>query len=127
MTGAKATIGGRSVPVEGEPPRGTRLVLVTEDADTMFFGRDDSGRRLTFEWGQPDAHGWYSPTITSHDDDRLSVTPTGAASAREEELRAAIAWEVAEMYRDGTLEPMPITTTREITDRIMRAVLAAEG
>lgn len=57
------------------PPPGTRLVLVTEDADTLFFVRDDRGNRLTFEWGEPDAHGWYAPTITAHYDDVLPAAP----------------------------------------------------
>jgi hypothetical protein len=77
------------------------------------------------EWAREHAVPGLPPDLSTRDP--YAATPTGAASAREEELRAAIAWEVAEMYRDGTLEPMPITTTREITDRIMRAVLAAEG
>lgn len=51
------------------PPEGTRLVLVIEDADTLFFGRSDRGNRLTFVWGEPDENGWYTPTITEHFDE----------------------------------------------------------
>ncbi len=68
-----------------EPPAGTRLVLVSEDAATLFFGRNGLGDLLTFEWGEPDEHGWYAPTITQHPDDN----PIRAAEAREARLRAA--------------------------------------
>ena len=68
------------------PPRNTRLVLVTEDADTLFFGRSDAGNLLTFEWGTPDENGWYTPTITEHSDQPLpdlARLRTIEAAARE--------------------------------------------
>ena len=50
---------------------GTRLVVVSEDIDTLFVGRNEHGDRLTFEWGEPDERGWYTPTITQHTDDNI--------------------------------------------------------
>lgn len=46
------------------PPPGTRLVLVSEDALELFGTRTEDGDRLSFEWGEPDENGWYSPIVT---------------------------------------------------------------
>ena len=53
------------------PPAGTRLVLFREDIADLLVGRDEQGNRLTFEWGEPDEHGWYSPTVKVDYDDNL--------------------------------------------------------
>lgn len=83
-------------------PPGTRLVLVAEDADHLFFGRDDAGNRLTFEWGQPDEHGWYTPTITAHYDDNL---------------RSDVRDEVAERFLAAVLErPRTFALAVRVTD-----------
>jgi len=50
------------------PPRGTRLVLVSENLLETIGTRTADGRRLSFEWGEPDENGWYAPSITQHDD-----------------------------------------------------------
>lgn len=76
-------------PVTEAPPRGTRLVLVSEDVTEIFAARSAEGRRLTFEWGEPDEHGWYTPAITEHDDDNLA---TQAAAAERARLREAVEW-----------------------------------
>jgi hypothetical protein len=51
-----------------KPPPGTRLVVASENLLDDFGTRDNEGRALTFEWGEPDEHGWYTPTFTSHED-----------------------------------------------------------
>lgn len=42
--------------VSAAPPPDTRLVLMSDE----LFKQLGSGR---VEWGEPDEHGWYSPTI----------------------------------------------------------------
>jgi hypothetical protein len=39
-----------------EPPPGTRLVLMSDELFEML-GAD------RVEWGEPDEHGWYVPTV----------------------------------------------------------------
>lgn len=60
-------------------PPGTRLVIVAEDADRLFFGRSESGDLLTFEWGEPDELGRYTPIITAHHHDNLLAELVQAA------------------------------------------------
>ncbi len=66
-----------------QPPEGTRLVIVTDNLLDFIGTRSERGNRLSFEWGEPDEHGWYTPTITEHADDNL-------AQAERERLRLAV-------------------------------------
>jgi hypothetical protein len=50
----------------GVPPEGTRLVLMSE-ALALELGAS------RVEWGEPDEHGWYTPTLYS--DDRRKPAP----------------------------------------------------
>jgi hypothetical protein len=43
--------------------------------------RDADGRRLTFEWGEPDEHGWYTPTITTHEPGLIEEAIAGVTEA----------------------------------------------
>ncbi len=70
-------------PRDATPPPGTRLVIVAVDFLEHWGTRNERGDRLTFEWGEPDEHGWYTPTITEHYDDNL-------VRSRDAELRAAM-------------------------------------
>src|ERR1019366_2617694 len=54
---------------QAAPPPHTRLVIMADDLLSMIGTRADNGDRLTFEWGEPDEHGWYTPAITQHSDD----------------------------------------------------------
>ena len=48
-----------------EAPQGTRLVLMSEELmDKLAEPRE--GYTVTWEWGEPDEHGWYTPTFTEH-------------------------------------------------------------
>jgi hypothetical protein len=51
-----------------QPPAGTRLILASEDLFVLFGTRDAAGNRLSYEWGEPDEHGWYTPTVATHVD-----------------------------------------------------------
>lgn len=51
------------IPAPRTPP-GTRLVLMTETLMDALATFTEDGRRITFEWGEPDEHGWYAPTFT---------------------------------------------------------------
>jgi hypothetical protein len=64
------------------PPEGTRLVLVGVEFLSQFGTRTDSGDFITAEWGEPDEHGWYTPTFTAHADDN----PTQALRDRVADL-----------------------------------------
>lgn len=46
------------------PPPGTRLILASEDLFDLFGTRTEDGAQLSYEWGEPDANGWYMPTFT---------------------------------------------------------------
>ena len=47
--------------VEGPsaPPPGTKLVLMSDE----LFELIAAPQHMNVEWGEPDEHGWYSPTI----------------------------------------------------------------
>jgi len=49
------------------PPPGLRLVLMADDLLEQMGTRTEDGARLSFEWGEPDSNGWYTPVITRHD------------------------------------------------------------
>jgi hypothetical protein len=53
-------------PTRALPPDGQRLVLVSGDLLDLIGTRSERGNRLSYEWGEPDEHGWYTPTITEH-------------------------------------------------------------
>jgi hypothetical protein len=77
-------------------PEGTRLVLISEELARLWGTRTESGDLLTFEWGEPDGNGWYTPTFTAHADDN----PTQALRDRVAELEHRIrdfaeTWHVA--------------------------------
>jgi hypothetical protein len=55
------------------PPEGTRLILATTDVLPEWGTRTDDGRRLTAEWGEPDANGWYSPTFTASGEPEIAT------------------------------------------------------
>jgi hypothetical protein len=50
-----------------EPPAGTRLVLMS-DGVMDELARPREGYTVTWEWGEPDANGWYTPTFTERED-----------------------------------------------------------
>ena len=58
-----------------EPPR--RLILADEGILERLGTRTERGEKITAEWGEPDEHGWYTPTFTVHYDD-VRTAPTFA-------------------------------------------------
>ena len=85
------------------PPEGTRLIVISEALAESWGTRTESGDLLTFEWGEPDANGWYAPTFTAHTDDN----PTQALRDRVAELEHRIrdfaeTWHVASGH-DGSV------------------------
>jgi hypothetical protein len=64
------------------PPRGTKLVLMSDELmDALARTEERDGRRVTWVWGEPDEHGWYTPTFTEHRDD--AAIPSSDAGAAE--------------------------------------------
>ena len=61
---ARAGDGLRAM-LDMEARRGTRPVLVGEGV--FDAARTDDGRVVTVDWGEPDEHGFYTPTFTAHD------------------------------------------------------------
>ena len=49
------------------PPDGTRLVLMSEELMDVL-ARPREGYAVTWQWGEPDENGWYTPTFTEHAD-----------------------------------------------------------
>jgi hypothetical protein len=50
-----------------------RLVKMTWTLMQEILSRDAQGYLVTWEWGEPDAQGFYVPMLTHHEDDRLGV------------------------------------------------------
>jgi len=74
-------------------PERNRLVLVGVEFLSQFGSRTASGDFLTAEWGEPDEHGWYTPTFTAHADDnpiRDAEEREAALLTRVEELESAL-------------------------------------
>ena len=58
---------------------GTRLVEITPEASEVFSRmRDDRGRRIVVEWGEPDQEGLWTPSFTRVDDHWLEAEKTKA-------------------------------------------------
>jgi hypothetical protein len=66
---APITQAPRDVAGSGGPPEGTRLVLVS---DGLF----EALGATSVDWGEPDEHGWYTPTL-------YRATPTTQAPREE--------------------------------------------
>lgn len=47
-----------------QAPDGYRLVLVSDNLLETFGTRNSDGDPLSFEWGEPDENGWYTPVVT---------------------------------------------------------------
>lgn len=47
----------------------------------QWLTRDAAGYLLTWSWGEPDADGFYTPTVTTHADDRLGELDAAWAAA----------------------------------------------
>jgi hypothetical protein len=56
-----------------KPPKGTRLILATENLLDMWGTRTEDGYRITAEWGLPDKNGWYTPVFRIDYTDRLPI------------------------------------------------------
>lgn len=59
---------------------GERLVRVSENLFDFIGTRTADGKRLSYEWGEPDAEGCYTPTITEVDDGMAVVPAADRAS-----------------------------------------------
>jgi hypothetical protein len=76
---------------QGAVPEGRRLILAAEDILEYFGTRTERGEKLTAEWGEPDEHGWYTPTFTVHYDDVPAQSEDRAEPGlRADSLRAAL-------------------------------------
>lgn len=70
------------------PPEGTVRVLVTPEVMEQMVVRDHLGRRLTWDWGEPNEFGDHTPTISvALDDPSAQDIEDGAALRR---LREAL-------------------------------------
>jgi hypothetical protein len=66
---------------DGVIPEPDRKVLMSPVLMDEWASRDADGYRLTWDWGEPDASGCYTPTITRHNDDRLGELDAAWAEA----------------------------------------------
>jgi hypothetical protein len=58
-------------PAEPAPFRPPRKVWMAPDLMEQVVARDIRGYRLRWDWGKPDADGFYTPTITIDYADKL--------------------------------------------------------
>lgn len=72
--------------VEGDVFRNVRMT--PELMDTLFT-RDNDGYAIAVRWGDPDADGFYTPTITTDYTDRLTAEDLHDASHPYAEERSA--------------------------------------
>lgn len=63
--------------------RGLRAILVSDDFAEFFRARTDTGARLSVVWGEPDAEGFYVPTLTATDDGKMVVDRAVIREIRE--------------------------------------------
>ena len=122
-------------------PEGTRAVLFSEGLMERMFTRTEDGRRLTIEWGEPDADGFYTPRFTASEDEwyREHVALNGALDTADAETVArwfheayetlapryhyatrsesAVPWENVPVLNRGLM----IATAREVLRRLRGA------
>ncbi len=70
------------------PETPDRNVHMSPELMAEWATRDASGRLLTWEWGEPDEEGFYTPTITTVDDGKRLVDVATVADAER--------WQAAE-------------------------------
>lgn len=63
------------------PHESTVKVFMAPELMEQWASRDIEGRRLTWDWGEPDAYGFHTPTVTTHDDDRLGELDRASPSS----------------------------------------------
>lgn len=54
-----------------EPEVASRKVLMSPELIEQMATRTARGELVTYEWGEPDVDGFYTPTFTVHADDKL--------------------------------------------------------
>ena len=59
--------------MNARPPKGTRLILASENLLDAWGTRTENGYAIRVQWGTPDQNGWYTPKFTIDYDDRLPV------------------------------------------------------
>jgi hypothetical protein len=60
------------------PPEGTRLILASENLLDEWGSRTEDGYAIRVKWGEPNEHGWYTPTFSIDYTDRLNVADHAA-------------------------------------------------
>jgi len=58
-----------------------RMVRMSPELMAEWATRDADGYRLSWDWGEPDADGFYTPVITKHYDDRIGELDAAWAAA----------------------------------------------
>ncbi len=108
------------------PPPGTRLVLATEILMDALASFTEDGRRITFEWGEPDEHGWYAPTFTAA---VLAATPPPLDANDWRELFAQIGqkWAALLEHYDFAEDATPEDIIRVAERRGAWDALARQG
>lgn len=81
--------------------RATVKVLMSPELMEQWASRDIDGNRMLWSWGEPDADGFHTPTVTTD-------TSDNSAAAERERLRGEgitmVAAIDAEMRRQGNTE-----------------------
>ena len=94
----------------------TRKVLMSPEFMEQWATRDERGNLLRWEWRQPDAEGWWEPTISTVYTDNLVADALTALKAEVEGLLTIEAPSDLSEYSFGL---------REGYDQSRAAVLAA--
>jgi hypothetical protein len=112
---------------QGAVPEGRRLILAAEDILEYFGTRTERGEKLTAEWGEPDEHGWYTPTFTVHYDDVSAQSEDRAEPGLRAALRDANA--IIAMTREHLAKDHPecAGTVLGVMNDASRAALGASA
>jgi hypothetical protein len=76
-------------------PPGRRLILASEDLLDHWGTRTETGAKISAEWGEQSAEGWYTPRLTVTDDgmrlvEKNFLSAEKIADALDTEIVAAI-------------------------------------
>ena len=63
-----------------EALQGIVRLRMSREIVEKFWMRADDGRRVTVEWGEPDAEGFYDPVFTASDDPDWTLVPRVATA-----------------------------------------------
>lgn len=106
--------------IEGaeSPEFATRKVRMSPELMADWASRDMFGRRLDWDWGEPDEEGFYTPTITTVDDGKRLMDVETLAAALDGNLPRMAFLKYGQFYNDD-----PFFNIEAYYQRVAEAIL----